>query len=92
MKTPIVFVALCCAFLAACQMIVAPPESTYPGYRLDEPIALAPEETALLTDPVLNTTIELTFVGVQSDSRCPDSTTSVVLCAWSGAVEVVDAH
>ena len=41
-----------------------------------------------MVDPVLEKTIELTFVGVRSDTRCPNSTTSDVMCTWSGAVEV----
>ena len=38
MKTRITLVALCCALLAACQMIVVPTESADTANRLDEPI------------------------------------------------------
>lgn len=84
----LITVALCFALLAACQAVVNPPEADDTTFRLDEPIALAPGETATLEDAVLETTIELTFVQIRSDSRCPDAAKSDVMCVWSGAVEV----
>ena len=45
-------------------------------------------DRATIEDSERQSTIEITFVGVREDTRCPDSRTATVLCTWSGSVEV----
>lgn len=71
--------------LAACSYSGVGPEDGREAAveaALDAPFTLAPGETARIT----GTTLLVTFVGVSSDSRCPEDVT----CFWEGdaAVEV----
>lgn len=88
MTRHIAFIALFGLLLVACQFTVVPPSIEDNGYPLNEPIALSVGESVTLTDDVLGSSVELTFVGAVEDSRCPDSRKSDVMCAWSGAVKV----
>jgi hypothetical protein len=88
MYVRIISMILVISLLSACQMFIDPPAPVQDRYGLDEPIVFAVGESTKIEDSVHLSTIELTFVGVREDTRCPDSRTVDVMCTWSGAVEV----
>lgn len=70
-------IALCCMISAACATSATPAQQTV---SLDMEFTLAPSGRAKIE----RTNIEVRFVGISEDSRCPRD----IACVWAGQAKV----
>lgn len=69
---------------AACSATTAVREGAWRVVQLDRPFSLAVGERALLDDSIAGAPFRVVFLGVTSDSRCPEN----AACVWEGDARV----